>query len=89
MSTEPGTRVGAIRNIGLNLKAYFFGWGVYQGNEPCPRLGGHPNPKIQLDNGKVVWGCECWWGPEERIKRELDGLTIEIVEPEDGDSAKL
>ncbi len=22
------------------------------------------NPKIVLDNGEVVWGAECWWGPE-------------------------
>lgn len=22
------------------------------------------NPKIVLDDGEVVWGCECWWGPE-------------------------
>ena len=22
------------------------------------------NPKIILDDGEVVWWCECWWGPE-------------------------
>jgi hypothetical protein len=22
------------------------------------------NPKIVLDDGQVVWGAECWWGPE-------------------------
>ena len=21
------------------------------------------NPKIILDNGKVVYGCQVWWGP--------------------------
>lgn len=21
-------------------------------------------PKIVLDDGQVVWGAECWWGPE-------------------------
>jgi len=25
------------------------------------------NPKIVLDDGTVVWGCECWWGPEEEF----------------------
>ena len=20
------------------------------------------NPRIRLDNGKIVWGYECWWG---------------------------
>lgn len=19
------------------------------------------NPKIELDNGDIIWGCECWW----------------------------
>lgn len=22
------------------------------------------NPKIVLDDGEIVWGAECWWGPE-------------------------
>ncbi len=22
------------------------------------------NPKIVLDTGEIVWGAECWWGPE-------------------------
>lgn len=26
------------------------------------------NPKIVLDDGEVVWGAECWWGPEERYE---------------------
>jgi hypothetical protein len=33
------------------------------GAEPNPAL--RPtNPKIVLDDGQVVWGAECWWGPE-------------------------
>lgn len=33
------------------------------GYEPNPAA--RPtNPKIVLDDGEVVWGCECWWGPE-------------------------
>jgi hypothetical protein len=23
-------------------------------------------PKIQLDNGKEIWGFECWWHPMEK-----------------------
>jgi len=26
------------------------------------------NPKIILDDGEVVWGAECWWGPESAYK---------------------
>lgn len=38
------------------------------------RAGTHPtigrNPKIRLDDGREVWGCECWWGPEANFKRD-------------------
>lgn len=30
------------------------------------------NPRIRLDNGDIVWGRECWWGPEEKVQGELD-----------------
>lgn len=23
------------------------------------------NPRIRLDDGSVIWGIECWWGPAE------------------------
>ena len=44
-----------------------------------------PNPKIRLDSGQVVWGCECWWGPEEDVKaqvarREREGWTVRNVD---------
>ena len=29
------------------------------------------NPRIRLEDGSVIWGCECWWGPV------VDGLTLE------------
>lgn len=28
---------------------------------PCPELGGRLNPRIELDNGEVIWGYQCWW----------------------------
>jgi hypothetical protein len=34
------------------------------------------NPKILLDNGKVVWGAECWWGPEAEFKKRFAKETI-------------
>jgi hypothetical protein len=45
----------------------------------------HPNPKLVLDNGDVVWGQECWWGPEARVQQILDshrenGAEIETTE---------
>ena len=28
---------------------------------------GLTNPRIELDGGGVIWGCECWW---ERVDDE-------------------
>lgn len=30
-----------------------------------------PNARIRLDNGKTVWGHECWWGPCDEIRIRL------------------
>jgi len=44
-------------------------------------LGGEVmNPRIRLDNGDVVWGCECWWGPEDAVKRTLEDYEVEMVD---------
>lgn len=37
------------------------------------------NPRIRLDNGDVVWGCQCWWGDEEQTKRHIGLREIVIV----------
>lgn len=29
------------------------------------------NPCIKLDNGRHVWGMQCWWGPESKVKEIL------------------
>jgi hypothetical protein len=34
------------------------------------------NPRIRLDDGKVVWGCECWWGDEEAVDQQYEGWTV-------------
>lgn len=46
------------------------------------------NPRIKLDNGGSVYGCECWWGSEEKVKKELEkykkaGYEIKLCEIED------
>jgi hypothetical protein len=80
-----GDRVGAISHHD-DQNIYFFGYGVYQGEEvPPPEVKfmgvpmTHKNPKIVLDNGKAVWGCECWWGPEENINKQLEMSKKTIV----------
>lgn len=38
------------------------------------------NPRIKLDNGKTVWGCECWWGPEAPSQARFAGRKIVVVD---------
>lgn len=86
-----GERIGAWLSIlpgeGRGL---FLGFGTYVGDEVPPNMGGgsltaflsgerRPNPKLVLDSGEVVWGCECWWGAEESVKAEKARLK-EVVE---------
>lgn len=84
-----GDRVGAIVSM-TETSARIFGYGTYQGDEIPPKNIIGPfgyvaieNPKLVMDNGAVVWGCECWWGPEEKIKERLAGVEITVITPEE------
>jgi hypothetical protein len=80
-----GDRVGAIASADKE-EVYIFGYGQYMGDVvPPPEITfmglslaelGHTNPKILLDSGKVVWGCECWWGPEDKIKASIGSRKV-------------
>ena len=41
------------------------------------------NPCIELDSGEIVWGCECWWGPEEDFKKSIGDKPVEVVSLQD------
>ena len=80
-----GERVGAM--VDANAKvARFLGYGTYEGETvpsekaggfgPLLRALGQKNPTLKLDNGKIVYGCECWWGTEAEINRQLEGLEV-------------
>ena len=85
MSAKVGERVGAVSHTDQD-NIYLFGFGVYQGEKVPPRgikfmgvelnLMNHFNPCILLDNGKEVWGCECWWGPEATVKKQMEGRKV-------------
>ena len=34
------------------------------------------NPKIELDNGGVVWGFQCWWADESRWEEFVAGREV-------------
>lgn len=89
MATKVGERVMALLSVG-GSKAKVLGVGVYSGNEVPPAEVSKlmhefnlKNPKITLDNGDVVWGCECWWGPEDAVKKRIEGLEVEEVSIKD------
>ena len=71
----PGDRIGAIMQASLKHgKVEVLGFGVYEGDfvppkEINPTLNqGIPNARLKLDNGQIVWGCECWWGSEAEMQ---------------------
>lgn len=63
-----GERVAAILSAS-NDTVNFLGGGVYNGMKPSPM--GFDNPNITLDTGEEVWGYECWWGPEDKVKAKV------------------
>lgn len=73
-----GDRIGAIFEAS-NTEVGLIGYGVYLGAEtpPVGTLGigndlhaiGMASAKLQMDDGTIVWGHECWWGPEPSVKR--------------------
>jgi|GEM_PF-4058405 len=85
MSKEIGSRVGVILSADENRIAYA-GIGTYVGDFPPYGAGGMfagfsnaeidqcglTNPKIELDDGNVAWGCECWWVSETAYQKILD-----------------
>lgn len=83
-----GMRVGAVSHTSEDT-IYIFGFGVYEGDHVPPKDAGGfnlgiPNPRIKLDDGKIVWGCECWWGDEEALKKSLEKYQkVEFIDIEE------
>jgi hypothetical protein len=87
-----GDRVGAILSAD-DKTVKFLGYGVYDGRfKPDVMCMGIPpeelpeglkNPRITLDNGEIVWGCQCWWGDEEKVKSEIGDREIINVKMSD------
>ena len=81
-------RVGCIISADSE-EVKFLGYGEYAGNEVpsaeavglCHilRVTGRSSPKIVLDSGEVVYGCECWWVPEDIVKSAFSQRKIVTV----------
>lgn len=74
MVDKIGTRVGAILKSD-DEGVHLLGYGVYDGDIEHPEFG-FPNPRITLDDGRIVWGCECWWGPEDKVKESIGNRKV-------------
>lgn len=83
-----GERVGALLCIDDEL-VELIGYGIYVGDEIPPKEIGDlgffvplvPNPRINLDNGFTVYGCQCWWGDEDKIKAVINNRKVAYVDP--------
>ncbi len=82
---KAGDRAGAIIEI-TDKTVVLAGYGVYQGALPvgpeavglfaeAARAEGVRNPCILLDSGDRIWGCECWWGSETKVKENIEALV--------------
>ena len=75
--TAIGERAGVLLSQDADVLTVI-GFGRYVGDEvPESAVGplaefakraGRVNPKIELDSGEVAWGCEVWWGTEEKVR---------------------
>jgi hypothetical protein len=62
------------------------GYGTYVGDEvPDEAAAGlagflrgvvKVNPRFVMDDGSVVWGCECWWGPQADFENMIAGRKV-------------
>ena len=88
MAHPVGIRVGAMRSADKE-NVYLYGWGVYEGDfvpeeaagimAQIARDSGRTNPRIRLDDGSVIYGCECWWGPAVEVEASIQGREIKMV----------
>jgi hypothetical protein len=88
--TKQGDRVAAIMSADQK-EIRWLGEGVYEGEfVPGPEVAGfmadmlrrmgRPNPRIKLDSGQTVYGCECWWGPVEQVRKKFQGMKMVLVD---------
>lgn len=72
----------AIRD-GKNKVLNIYGKGILIENqipniEPFNKLNVQ-NPCIKLENGKYIWGYQCWWGPTDKVKSKYKDYKFNIV----------
>lgn len=83
MQILPGTKVsviwGAINDLESRPVLYVLGEGVYDGdvvpsleNGSGYRAGiDYLTPKINLQDGNTIYGCECYWGGHDEMEKMI------------------
>lgn len=90
-SPQPGDRVGIVISAD-DYVVRMVGYGVrVEDSTPAVTVPGEyaaklrkaslKNPCLQADDGTIVWGLECWWGPENSIKKWIGSRRVLIVKP--------
>ncbi len=80
---KKNTRIIAIRHMKDGV-AFVYGEGVYLGDKvpdtaPFNNRGLH-NPCMRLDSGELIWGFQCWWGPLDSFKTQIEEGNIILGE---------
>jgi hypothetical protein len=79
----PPEPIGMMKLMGESWEeVYRYGeetWGLTV--EQCQEKLPLKNPRIRLDSGHVVWGAECWWGSEEKVKKQLQLGQVNEIDP--------
>lgn len=86
-----GDRVGVMLGANQEFKEILFlGYGEYIGETvPPEHIGGFnfgmPNPTLKLDNGKICYGCETYWGTEAGMQKRISewkaaGYKLTVVD---------
>lgn len=85
-----GERVGALYSLTSTI-ARLYGYGRYEGYKTPPKdaqgslviqLAEHgiPDHQIVLDNGTILWGCQCRWALESEVRKKISGKKVIMVE---------
>lgn len=81
-----GGRVGAIL-AASRREVHQLGYGVFEGMYELPKdipgpFGmpippGTKVPRIKLDDGKTIWGCECWWDHADKVEEFVRRKSVD------------
>lgn len=84
-----GMRVGAVLQAD-GASVFLFGYGTYAG-EAVPdlatgfvatamRMAGARTARLLMDDGRTIYGCECWWAEEAALRGVIGAREVLAVD---------